>query len=370
MDIKLSTSMLNEWVRATTDENQRVGFFYRNQDRTWEEKPECLLTPKESRELKVAHCYPAAQSPAVVANLMNKKDVNSNEQARQAFLSYVMRECGVQDKEDLPDVVRDAMKLNNWGYTKHDWDVGKGRPLTMRRVRAVMTAIASYKSSTADNAAEWKTFTDWVLKECGQDSMVNLPLGVLAALNVEPSLEGAYIKLSVGDAEKDGYLPKELQQGYDNDETLANWKSGYGRPLTEDVKIAVKEAIREAKAMATWPGGFSKGYGEWKKKPAGHDFWNSLCPGLRKYLTDGWQIENGTVGETPKRTFERLRNLYLSAGNSIARHTFVGHLNDVFSRDEQMGEPLKPLKEYVSAAIAKFNEDMTDDDPFSAALYH
>ena len=40
------------------------------------------------------------QSPAAVENL-TRRDAHANEKARQAFLSYVMRECGVLNKRDF-----------------------------------------------------------------------------------------------------------------------------------------------------------------------------------------------------------------------------------------------------------------------------
>ena len=347
MDIKLSTSMLNNWVNATANENQKVRFVS-------QENPQGLLAGSESRAFKVAQWYPGAQSPAAVENL-TRRDAHANEKARQAFLSYVMRECGVLNKRDLPDVVRNAMKLNNRGYTKHDWDVGKGRPLTMRRVRAVMTAIESYKNSTAENAAEWRTFTDWVLKECGQDSMVKLPVRVLMALNVERELGSVYYKLSIDEDDRDGYLPKDLQRGYDNEDTLANWKTGYGRPLSSDTKETVKEMIREYKAMATWPEGYSQGYKCWKEDPAGEELWRGLCPELKEYLTDNLQIENGIADK--KQDFVRLRNRYRKAGNSIAPDKFVYHLNNEFLHDVKMGNPPKAFKEYLRVAMAKLNAD-------------
>lgn len=60
-----------------------------------------------------------------------------------ASLNNVSRERGLAA---LPENVRTAMKLNGSFIERHDWDVGKSRPLTARRIRAVMAALVDYKA--------------------------------------------------------------------------------------------------------------------------------------------------------------------------------------------------------------------------------
>ncbi len=79
--------------------------------------------------------------------IQNKKffdGKSANETARQVFLRFILKECVASSKEDLPDVVKHAMKLDGGRYERHDWDEGNSRPLTARRIRAVMEAIDKY----------------------------------------------------------------------------------------------------------------------------------------------------------------------------------------------------------------------------------
>ena len=75
---------------------------------------------------------------------LKSKDRKANETARQVFLQFVLKQCKVKTKEDLPDVVRKAMKLNSI-LRSGDWDEHKARPLSARRIECVLGAVKAYK---------------------------------------------------------------------------------------------------------------------------------------------------------------------------------------------------------------------------------
>ena len=67
-----------------------------------------------------------------------------NNQIRNLFLETVLKVCGVQTKEQLPEPVKTAMKLK-------DYD-NNGHPLTVRRITAVKAAIDAQFNAAADAA--------------------------------------------------------------------------------------------------------------------------------------------------------------------------------------------------------------------------
>jgi len=67
-----------------------------------------------------------------------------NNQIRNLFLETVLKVCGVQTKEQLPEPVKTAMKLK-------DYDNG-GHPLTVRRITAVKAAIDAQFNTAAEDA--------------------------------------------------------------------------------------------------------------------------------------------------------------------------------------------------------------------------
>ena len=70
-------------------------------------------------------------------------DKASNNQIRNLFLETVLKVCGVQSQEQLPENIKLAMKLK-------DYD-NKGHPLTVRRITAVKAAIeAQFSAEAAD----------------------------------------------------------------------------------------------------------------------------------------------------------------------------------------------------------------------------
>lgn len=144
MSMTLSTASLNNWVLRTTNENQAVQFGM----------------PKAASGLNGRRIGPAAPSGsnAAVEYLVVENRTGTsraaqkaaNEFARQQFLGYIFKECGVAPEEGLnalPENVKTAMKLNGGLIERHDWDAGKSRPLTARRIRAVMSAIVDFKAA-------------------------------------------------------------------------------------------------------------------------------------------------------------------------------------------------------------------------------
>ena len=84
-------------------------------------------------------------------NLSNAGAKAVNEVARQTFLNMVKDLCGIardQPLSALPENVQKAMKLKSgWLWQRSDWDVGKGRPLTARRIKAVIDAVDQYRGA-------------------------------------------------------------------------------------------------------------------------------------------------------------------------------------------------------------------------------
>ena len=61
---------------------------------------------------------------------------DANDYVRSRFKSAIMGMFGVTDESALPDSVREAMKLDDFG--------ARGKPLTARRIRAVQTVVDQY----------------------------------------------------------------------------------------------------------------------------------------------------------------------------------------------------------------------------------
>ena len=64
--------------------------------------------------------------------------------ARQVFLQFVLKQCGVTTKEALPESVKTAMGLNSPKGSKR-WDEGKSSPLLARRIGKVLKSVKAYK---------------------------------------------------------------------------------------------------------------------------------------------------------------------------------------------------------------------------------
>ena len=97
----------------------------------------------------------------VVTSLNHAKGATLKElsrNARREFLSFIKASCGLPDSapiDKLPLNVQKAMKCTGFVglFKKGDWDASNGRPLTARRIKAVMTALeAASVRRTADAA--------------------------------------------------------------------------------------------------------------------------------------------------------------------------------------------------------------------------
>ena len=74
----------------------------------------------------------------------NDKAKNANNNTRDLFMNTILKLFDVESEQSLPQEVRTAMKLK---------DYGKGRPLTARRIRIVKNAIIDH---VANNSALYK----------------------------------------------------------------------------------------------------------------------------------------------------------------------------------------------------------------------
>ena len=69
----------------------------------------------------------------------------SNDEVRRIFQDTILSVCGVDTMEDLPEQVRDVMKA---------YDYGKGRPLSVRRIKAVTDAVVALDQQQKDEIRE------------------------------------------------------------------------------------------------------------------------------------------------------------------------------------------------------------------------
>lgn len=74
----------------------------------------------------------------------------NNQQIRQAFASALLSAFGVNSLEELPKDIRAALKIDDFGVK--NGQVTSSRPLTMRRVRAVMDAVKDVAVRGAETA--------------------------------------------------------------------------------------------------------------------------------------------------------------------------------------------------------------------------
>ena len=79
-----------------------------------------VIKPKEKRDY-VGHILRSSQSRTM------------NNHVRDRFMNSILTMFGVTDENQLPDSVKTAMKLEDFN--------GKGKPLTVRRIRAVQVAV-------------------------------------------------------------------------------------------------------------------------------------------------------------------------------------------------------------------------------------
>ena len=94
----------------------------------------------------------------------NKYVHEVNYTARRNFADALTAAFGVRSLEDLPKEVRDVLKIED--FKLQDGAVTSSRPLTMRRIRAVMTAIRDVTAKAAPSRGEAdairQNFTDYL----------------------------------------------------------------------------------------------------------------------------------------------------------------------------------------------------------------
>lgn len=102
------------------------------------------------RTVSNAPASDAALSSTTVIVSLNHADGATikavSQNARREFLSFIKASCGLPDSapiDKLPAGVQKAMKCTGFVglFKKGDWDASNGRPLTARRIKAVMTAL-------------------------------------------------------------------------------------------------------------------------------------------------------------------------------------------------------------------------------------
>ncbi len=101
----------------------------------------------ESFTCQVSHAD-APKSGFGLLGFRGKDQQNLNNATRTLFKQTVLDALGLKDENELPKSVKDAMKLSDY----HN----KGRPLTARRIIAVVDAIRLLPSENAVNAAVGK----------------------------------------------------------------------------------------------------------------------------------------------------------------------------------------------------------------------
>ena len=85
-----------------------------------------------------------------------------NNQIRNAFMNAVLAECGVSNADKLPQNVKDVMNLSDYkGFFTFNSSLRAdgnnstlGRPLSLRRIRAVVQEVKDYQSSVAKTLSD------------------------------------------------------------------------------------------------------------------------------------------------------------------------------------------------------------------------
>ena len=136
MNIQLNVEQLRTWANNAADPSQAAQFSTDNQE-----------VDLQQRDVLTRLLAANAEAPvSMTIGNRTQATAHTNEVARQVFLDYVLKECDAQSKDDLPDNVKTAMKLDSWLlWQRDDWTAGKSRPLTARRVKAVLTAVDEFK---------------------------------------------------------------------------------------------------------------------------------------------------------------------------------------------------------------------------------
>ncbi len=96
---------------------------------------------------KLGGTYDIRQIPA------NKYDHVANNAVRRNFAAALTGAFGVKSLEELPEGVRNSLKIGDYKLDKNG-EIMSTRPLTARRVRAVMSAIQEVTAKAAPNPQE------------------------------------------------------------------------------------------------------------------------------------------------------------------------------------------------------------------------
>ena len=94
----------------------------------------------------IGSCYPRV----VRAHAPTKE---SNQEVRTAFKLALTSAFGVERLEELPKEVKGVLKIGDFKLSKNG-EVRSSRPLTMRRIKAVMNAVKDVTKSTLHDSRE------------------------------------------------------------------------------------------------------------------------------------------------------------------------------------------------------------------------
>ena len=104
-------------------------------------------TRLQTGTFKLGGAYDIRQIPS------NKYDHSANNDIRRNFASALTGAFGVNSLEDLPANVRKSLKIEDFKLDKNG-NITSTRPLTARRVRAVISAIQELTAKAAPNREE------------------------------------------------------------------------------------------------------------------------------------------------------------------------------------------------------------------------
>ncbi|MBR3924940.1 MAG: hypothetical protein IKJ45_17615, partial [Kiritimatiellae bacterium] len=93
-----------------------------------------------------------------------------NTQVRRVFKTALTKAFNVSRLDELPSDVKKALKIGDFKESK-DGDIASTRPLTMRRIRAVMGAVQNHAKAAASDVHE-RTAIDTAFASGLQDTMV------------------------------------------------------------------------------------------------------------------------------------------------------------------------------------------------------
>lgn len=235
----LTMSALTKWANGVND-NQAVQFSEQEQ-KLGGEKPAGGLGGRSIVASSSQGRNDTVQQLAIANRACSGRTAKNaaNEFARQTFLSFIYDQCGLKGKnrdlKNLPENVRNAMKLNGGFIERHDWDVGKSRPLTARRIKAVLSALD-------ENDVKVKMFGGGVIpatiswKEAGaQEFWDGLDKGLrLKLINTPKKTEERHVLQLFREAYADGLHNKSMN------EWLRDVNDAYKRNKNGNITIDTK----------------------------------------------------------------------------------------------------------------------------------